>query len=210
MKKILLLNILLLLISPAFSDPPQNLKPWVYSRTISDIKIFHRDGTDNGIFEFLAITKINRSSEHIAKIISDIPSNRFWMADCIHSELLAQISSNEVIAYYITSPPWPLSIRDTVVRIKITRESGITIFTISSIPEGDAEKYKPADPDNVRIYAMSSRVTLEETIPGWTEVRFSVAGESGGNVPDFMVRLGGWTIPYKTLSGIQKFLTSKE
>ncbi len=206
MKKYLTLTIFLLIFSSAFTDPLRNDKPWKYSRTISDIKIFHREGVTDGIYEFLAITTINKPADIILKAILDIPANRYWMADCIHSELLAGSNSGDKIAYYITAPPWPVSRRDTVVIIKTAEESGTITFTISALPKGDAEKYKPVNNENVRIYTMSSTVTLIETNPGLTEVKFSVAGESGGTIPDFMVRLGGWTIPYKTLSGLKKFL----
>jgi len=194
--------------SLTFSEPLKNNNPWKYSRTLSGIKIFHRDGVTDGLFEFLAMTTISVPADTLYKTVLDIPSNRYWMADCIHSEYLAKINSTEIIAYYITAPPWPVSKRDTIIRIKTGKTSGIKTFTLSALPEGEAEKYKSRNSDYVRIYRMDGTVTLEETAPGITEVKFSAAGESGGSVPGFIVRMGGWTIPYKTLSGLKKYTGS--
>lgn len=205
MKKIFIIFILILQISSINADPQKNNKPWEYSRTISDVKIFQRNGVKEGIFEFLAITSLNISSELIKNIINDIPTNRYWMADCIHSENIKTISSEEVIAYYITAPPWPVSKRDSIIKIKTVKASGKTTFIMSSLPEGEAEKYKPLNSDYVRIYSMEGEVTLNEISPDQTEVKFSAAGESGGNVPDFIVKMGGWVIPFKTLTGLRKY-----
>lgn len=208
LNKIIILNILLVLFLSTPAVPQQNDKPWEYSRTLSGIKIFHRAGVSKGLFEFLAITSINTPPEPIARAVLDIPTNYFWMADCVYSENITKISADEIIAYYITAPPWPVSKRDSIIRIKAAYNSGKRMFTMSSLRKGDAEKYKSLNPDCLRIYEMEGTVTLEEISPGSTEVKFFVAGESGGNVPDFIVSMGGWVIPYKTLSGLKKFMSA--
>jgi len=207
-KKIFLFCLFLLLFSAIIAVPVQNNKPWEYSRTISDVKIFQRPGITKGIHEFLAITLLNISSASIKKIVMDIPANRYWMADCIHSEYIAELNTGETIAYYITAPPWPVSKRDSIIKIKTVTESGRTIFRMSSLSKGEAEKYKSLHPDYVRIYTMEGEVTLSENGNGQTEVKFSAAGESGGDVPDFIVRMGGWVIPFKTLTGLRKYTKS--
>jgi hypothetical protein len=169
------------------------------------VKIYQRPGSENGIFEFMAITTLKISSDLIQKIVMDIPNNRRWMADCVHSEYIAKTESGEIIAYYITAPPWPVSRRDSIIKIKSETVSGGTVFTMSSLPKGEAEKYKAVNPDYVRIYRMESEVTLNEIKKEQTEVKFSAAGESGGDVPHFIVKMGGWVIPFKTLTGLRKY-----
>lgn len=208
MKKLTSFCIITLIFSSIASAPVKNDKPWEYSRTISRVKIFQRAGITEGIFEFLAITSLNISVSSIKKIVLDISTNRYWMADCVHSEYIGKTDSGEVIAYYITAPPWPVSRRDSIIRIKTVTESGRTIFRMSSLPRGEAEKYKSLNPDYVRIYTMEGEVTLSETGKEQTEVKFSAAGESGGDVPDFVVRMGGWVIPFKTLTGLRKYTKS--
>ncbi len=203
-----ILCILTLMFSTIYAGTQNIEKSWEYSRTISGIKIFHRAGKSDGLFEFLAITSINSPSGPITSAVLDIPSNRYWMADCVYSGEVARISTSEIIAYYITAPPWPVSRRDSLIRIKTSEDAGRRIFTLRSLKRGDAEKYKSVNPDYVRIYEMEGTVTLEEINPSLTEIRFSVAGESGGYVPDFIVRMGGWVIPYKTLSGLKKYINS--
>jgi tellurite resistance-related uncharacterized protein len=204
MKKIALLCSLIILCS-SITAAPINNNPWEYSRTISDVKIFQRPGSANGIFEFLAITTLNIPRTSIERIVMDIPSNRHWMADCVHSEYITKTESGEIIAYYITAPPWPVSRRDSIIKIKSETVSGRTIFTMSSLPKGEAEKYKSVNPEYVRIYIMDGEVTLNEIDEKQTEVKFSAAGESGGDVPHFIVRMGGWVIPFKTLTGLRRY-----
>ncbi|NCC73613.1 MAG: hypothetical protein EOM06_09465 [Sphingobacteriia bacterium] len=45
-----------------------------------------------------------RTAQKIFAITGDISSNRFWMADCIHSELIQKISENEVTTATILLP----------------------------------------------------------------------------------------------------------
>jgi tellurite resistance-related uncharacterized protein len=205
MKKIALLCSLVILCSAIAAAPVKNSRPWEYSRTISDVKIYQRPGTTPGIFEFMAITTLNVSPDSIQKIVMDIPNNQHWMADCVHSEYITKTESGDIIAYYITAPPWPVSRRDSVIKIKSETLSGRTVFTMSSLPEGEAEKYKAVNPDYVRIHIMEGEVILNEISKGQTEVKFSAAGESGGDVPHFIVKMGGWVIPFKTLTGLKKY-----
>jgi len=206
MKKLFIFCLIVLMLSSIIGTPEQNNKPWEYSRTISNVKMYQRAGMTEEIFEFLAITSINKSSSSIKNIIMDIPSNRYWMADCIHSEYITGTNTGEVIAYYITAPPWPVSKRDSVIKIKAFTESGRTFFRMSSLSKVEAEKYKSINTEYVRMYTMEREVKLEEISPGMTEVKFSAAGESGGNVPDFVVKMGGWVIPFKTLTGLRKYI----
>lgn len=205
MKKNVLFCVFIIICSSITAAPVKNNKPWEYSRTISDVKIYHRTGTTTGIFEFMALTTLNIPPDSIQKIVMDIPNNRHWMADCVHSEYITKTESGEIIAYYITAPPWPVSRRDSIIKIKSETVSGRTIFTMSSLPKGEAEKYKAVNPDYVRIYIMEGEVTLNTVNEGQTEVKFSAAGESGGDVPHFIVKMGGWVIPFKTLTGLRKY-----
>lgn len=195
----------IILIFSSLTASPVNNNPWEYSRTISDVKIFQRPGSADGIFEFLAITTLNVPRPDLQKIIMDIPNNRYWMADCVHSEFIIKTAGGEIIAYYITAPPWPVSRRDSVIKINYETVSGRTIFKMNSLPKGEAERYRAVNPGNVRIYNMDGEVMLNEINSRQTEVRFSAAGESGGNVPHFIVRMGGWVIPFKTLTGLRRY-----
>jgi hypothetical protein len=206
MKKNIMLYILILLTVTSLSYPNSNKRPWEYSKTLNEIKIFKRPGADENLYEFLATVTISRPLNSILDTIKDTPSNKYWMADCIHSELLKKTGDDEIICYYITAPPWPLDKRDTLIKIKIIKEKGQTKLLMNSLDQAESGKYKKINPEYVRIYRMEGEVSLREIDSETTEVQFSAAGEPGGIVPDFMVRLGGWIIPYKTLSGLKKYI----
>lgn len=178
---------------------------WNYRRNISGIKIYQRDRQIPGIHEFLAVTVINSPPAKIAAIVLDINSNSRWMSDCVLSLPLQRLDSGDIIAYYVTVPPWPAAMRDSVVRISKAYSKGGIFFTMSSLPEGIAESYRPINTECVRIYRMEGSVTLKSRTSGSTEIHFSVSGDPGGYVPGFIIDLGGWMIPYKTLTGLKRF-----
>lgn len=179
---------------------------WDIARDDNGITVYQRSDKTTGDEQFLAITTVDAGSEKILAVVKDINSNRYWMADCIYSEMKLQVSDSEFIAYYVTKPPWPVEKRDSVVRIRIKRISRYNILIeMNSLPEGEAGRYVSKVPDMVRIYRMNGFVGLTEN-SGKTEVRFGVSGEAGGDVPGFIVRWGGWRIPYSTLDGLRNFV----
>ncbi len=199
-----MLVLILLILTPLSAEDGSG--GWQYRRTLSEVKIFHRDSNIPGIHEFLATTVIESTPEKIESIVLDINSNSRWMSDCILSLPLQRFASGEIIAYYVTAPPWPVGKRDSVVKIIRSYSKGKIVFTMSSLPEGTAESYMPVNPSCVRIYRMEGSVILESAKGGSTEIRLSVAGAPGGYVPGFIIDLGGWMIPYKTLTGLKRFI----
>ncbi|HRX46901.1 MAG TPA: hypothetical protein P5120_05230, partial [Spirochaetota bacterium] len=176
---------------------------------LNEIAVYQRSGSGADAEQFLGIMSIKETAQKIFAITGDISSNRFWMADCIHSELIQKISENEVIAYYITSPPWPVSKRDSVIRIKYRRINGYKFrVDMNALTEGEAEQYVMKNPGMVRIYRMNGFVDIDEN-EGETGIRFGVTGGPGGKVPDFIVKWGGWRIPYNTLEGLRNFVIFK-
>jgi len=187
---------------------PEDL--WRMTKNDNGVVVYQRTDAGSDSERFLGIAAIDETARNIFTITGDISSNRYWMADCIHSELIKKISDNEVVAYYITRPPWPVTRRDSVIGIKFKRISGYRFrLDMNALPEGEAEKFVRKDPGMVRIYSMSGFVDIEEN-SGKTGIRFGVTGGPGGKVPDFIVRWGGWRIPYKTLVGLRTFVMSKK
>jgi len=182
---------------------------WTLTKNLNEIAVYQRSGSGADAEQFLGIMSIKETAQKIFAITGDISSNSFWMADCIHSELIQKISENEVIAYYITSPPWPVSKRDSVIRIKYRRINGYKFrVDMNALTEGEAEQYVMKNPGMVRIYRMNGFVDIDEN-EGETGIRFGVTGGPGGKVPDFIVKWGGWRIPYNTLEGLRNFVIFK-
>jgi len=181
---------------------------WSLSKKGDGITVYQADAS--GDHQFLGVSGINERAVNIFNIAGDVKNNKYWMADCIHSELVEKISDNEFIAYYITKPPWPVSKRDSVIRVKMVRKSDFSFFVrMTALREGEAERYIKKNRAYVRIYSMTGSVELNEK-NGSTEVMFSVSGGPGGRVPDFIVRWGGWRIPYKTLSGLRTYIFAEK
>ena len=178
---------------------------WQMTKKDDGIVVYQKDDDSSDLKQFMGIMSINVSPKRVFDIIRDTSSNRFWMADCIHSEMVARISDTEIIAYYITSPPWPVDRRDSLIRIRFTAmEQGKFRIDMNSLRAGEAELYVIKKPDTVRIYRMNGFFGIEEK-QGKSEIVFCATGEAGGAVPDFLVRWGGWRIPYNTLTGLRTF-----
>lgn len=204
-KKIFLLALLLITAEAVVSE-----ELWRLTRNNDGILIYQRTGGGSDSEQFIGITSIDATAREIFTISGDISTNRYWMADCTRSDLVKIISENEVIAYYVTEPPWPVTKRDSVIRIRFNIIRGDKFrVEMSSLPEGEAERYVIRDSRMVRIYSMQGFVDIDGK-GGKTDIRFGVTGGPGGIVPDFIVRWGGWRIPYNTLSGLRSFIMLKK
>ncbi len=192
-----------------FSEGVHSESQWKLTKNRNGISVYQRSGEVADAEQFLGTITIEETAQNIFAITGDVGSNRYWMADCIHSELIKKISDNEVIAYYITSPPWPVTRRDSVIKIKFNRIGGDKFrVDMNALSEGEAEQYVGKKSGMVRIYKMSGFVDIEEK-SGKTGIRFGVSGGPGGKVPDFIIRWGGWRIPYNTLEGLRNFVMLK-
>ncbi len=184
---------------------------WELTKNSSGVKIFQRENKTTGIYEFLGITSINKSYESIFNIVNDVTTNKYWMADCTHSSLVKKDGRNSFIAYYITSPPWPVEKRDSVISVTVRpdRKNNLIKVTMKSLNKDESVKLVKKSPSLVRVEHMDGYVILKKTGTSQAEVRFFVSGSPGGNVPDFIARWGGWMIPYKTLTGLKEYISSK-
>lgn len=182
--------------------------PWEFDGEKDGIRLFSRTLETSSIREFRSTALIEASLEKILRHIRDIREGKRWMADCIHSELLLQPRPNEYIAYYITAPPWPVQKRDAVLRIQVSHRSGSdrARIHIRTVRAARAQKLRRTNPAFIRVRRFEGGVSLKRVAPEKTLVEFTLMGDPGGSIPEFLINWGGGRIPLESIRGLRALI----
>src|SRR5690349_14292990 len=96
---------------------------WELNREKNGIKVFTRD-SDSSAFKSIRVECVLEGSwSKLAAILMDIEGQVNWVYRTERSYVVKNISPTEVIYYTETSLPWPVSNRETIVRLKLTYDA---------------------------------------------------------------------------------------
>ena len=181
---------------------------WTFVNTYKNIKLYSRPFDSKGLKAFKSVTVVNAPIGKIVNVIRDIKTGKKWMADCVHSELIKKVRTDEFIVYYITDPPFPVQNRDAVLKIVINenKSSGHTDIQITEINQKRSFQYKKKNKKYIRVKKMRGRVILKRLGANKTLINFIFMGDPGGSVPIYFVNWGGRRIPIESIRGIKRLL----
>lgn len=202
---------IVLLFSPRFLWS-ESIGPWEFDGEKEGIRLYSRSRKTTSIREFRSTAIIKASLTNILKHIRNVREGKQWMADCVHSELLVRPGPNHYIAYYITAPPWPVQKRDAVLRIRVSHSPGSAVARISirTVQPQRASLLQPTRPAFIRVRRFEGAVILKRIVAEKTLVEFTLMGDPGGSVPEFIINWGGGRIPMESIRGLRRLMEREE
>ncbi len=161
---------------------PALLFSWQEYKDIDEIKIYKKYDKKFEFAQFKAQTLMPYSSKVISNIIMNSKTYTSWLADCI------QADSIDEQVYILMQPPWPLNKRQVWAEIQ----------------------KKEYENKGVWFNYLYAEFILEETQGLQTQVTLSLLGDPGGYPPSWMVNLMAWQIPYKSLKGLNIYISNSQ
>ncbi len=123
------------------------------------------------------------------------------------SVILEKKSPYSWILYNQTNALWPVSDRDVISSAFLMQDSVSKVVTI----RGEAmPKYRPTDPDYVRIPFARSQWRFIPLHDGMVEVEFTLELDVGGKIPQWLANLTATKGPYQTIRGLRKEILRKK
>ena len=181
---------------------------WNLVKNDNGVQVYSRpvEGTD--LLEFEAVTEISASINVLGVILEDVPSYPQWMANCLESSIIRELSDQSVLVYFVQSLPWPIASRDVILTAStiVEEEKGSIEVLLQSDPNATGRFHK----GRVRMRRFNGRIYLESKGVNQTKVCFRIMADPAGSLPASGVNAGALNVPYRTLLGMKEMAKRKK
>ncbi|MBL8021402.1 MAG: hypothetical protein JNM27_17150 [Leptospirales bacterium] len=191
------LAIALILVQPAVILASE----WRLARSENGIEIYLKESHTGSEKDIRASVRIRSTTAAALNLIRNAEQCSEWIHYCKSGRVLQNVSQSEWIVYSITSLPFPLKARDTILASRVESQNpGPVRIMFRTIPD-----YLPNDPMYVRIRDLSGSWSLLET-PTGLNVVYEFRTDPGGLFPDWFVNDSLTNQPYQTLLNMRRLL----
>jgi len=158
---------------------------WQPLLTQDGVSVEERSAPGRTLPELRATVEIDAGIFEVLAVISDIPRQTEWMADCEESRLIREEPGDVSLIYNRTGAPWPVSDRDTVLRTQTTLVEPSQRVAVHFANVSDAA-VPPID-GIVRMPRLVGGYDLVSLAPTRTRVTYQLDIDPGGSLPTFAV-----------------------
>lgn len=157
---------------------------WQLKKNTDGIKVYYRTAADSDVKELKIVTEIDAPAEAVMKVLGDVTRHPEWIYSCTKTEELKK-EDNEIFFYEKLDFPWPLSDRDIIGHLVITKDASGKITTVNN----SAPDYLPEKKDIVRIKESKATWILTPQADGKTNMTYFLRSHPGGALPAWVVNL---------------------
>lgn len=165
----------------------------------SNIKIYSCPTQESSFNTIRAEFEVNSTIEKYISIVLDIESYKEWRYHESNHRLILSISNKELIYYNQVDAPFPVSDRDMVSHLSISKDSLKNVFTITTESKPD---YLPPVNNLVRIPRSKSVMTLTPIGPSKLKASCVIDVDPGGQIPAWVINTFGTQAPYETFKNL--------
>ena len=176
---------------------------WKLSKDKDGIKVFESIN-DNSNYKSIKVECVMPGGvENLIRVLTDIDHHKDWIYNNKKAYLLKKLSADDFFYYTETYLPWPLSNRDAVAHMKITRD---TLNRFVDIVETGEPGYIPQKTGIVRVprFAINWHVTV---LPASKlKVIYVLEVEPGGSIPAWLANMFVDKGPYESFKKLEDIL----
>ena len=173
------------------SKDKDGIKVYVAESPISKFKVIKVECTLFGTFDKLA------------SVLTDIGHLKDWGYSTKGSYLIKKFSPYELYYYTETYLPWPMSNRDAVVHMKITRDSLQRFMSVTLTGEN---KFVPDKSGKVRVGSLNINWYVTMPTSNTINIVYTFEANPGGSVPAWLVNSFVDKGPYETFKKLSDVL----
>lgn len=184
----------------------QNLT-WKCVKQADNIRVYSRK-SDSANYRIIKVTtQLKTTLSSLVMLVTDFPNNKNWVFMNNKTEILERNNPHSWILYNQTDVPWPITDRDIISRTVLSQDSITKIVTI----RGEAiPKYRPVDPNYVRIPFARSQWRFIPLKDSLVDVEFTLELDVGGNIPRWLANMTATKGPYQTMRKFRKEIRRKK
>ena len=196
--RIQLIFFFLLLTFTAFSQ-----YNWKLTKDKDGIRVFQSEIKGSDYKSIKVECTLEGTYDKLTAILNDVTMHKNWVYSNKNSSLIKRISPSEFYYYSETSLPWPMSNRDAIIHLKMTKDSLNRFIKVIATAEPN---YLPEKSGKVRV--PHSNIQWYVTMPTTKTIQIVYTFETnpGGSVPSWLVNSFADKGPYESFKKLATLL----
>ena len=176
---------------------------WKLSKDKDGIKVFLSDNPKSKFKSIKVECTLQGTFDKLIGVLTNVDHLKDWVYNTKTSYLIKKITPYDLYYYTETSIPWPMSNRDAVVHLRVTKDSLQRFVKISAISE---PLFIPEREDKVRI--PRSNVNWYVTMPTRNSMTiiYTFEADPGGNLPAWVANSFADKGPYESFKKLSELL----
>ena len=150
-----------------------------------DVTVWSRDQTGRVLPELRARGQIYGELFHAMAVILDNERSCEWVPNCTESQEIKRLDARTTWVYSVTNSPWPVSDRDTVVKVVAETIEPNNKYRVLMQAQPD---FLPLVEGRVRIPYSNIYFLLKRVNADTIEIEYGLDVDPGGALPKWMVR----------------------
>lgn len=176
---------------------------WKLSKDKDGIKVYESE-TKNSNFRSIKVECVLQGTyDKLMTVLNDVSRHKEWVYNSKGSNILKRNSPYDFYYYTETSIPWPMSNRDAVIHLTMTRDSLNRFLKVTAVgvPNFIPEK-------NGKVRVPRSSINWYVTMPSSTSVRivYTFEADPGGSMPAWLVNMFADKGPYESFKKLSEIL----
>lgn len=176
---------------------------WKLTKDKDGIRVYQSEVKGSNYKSIKVECTLEGTYDKLMAILNDVNLHKNWVYNNKTSALLKRISPTEFYYYSETSLPWPMTNRDAVVHLRMTKDSLNRFVKVVAIAE---PTYIPQKSGKVRV--PQSNVQWYVTMPSTKTIHiiYTFEADPGGSVPPWLVNSFADKGPYESFKKLGQLL----
>ena len=196
---------LLLVLLLSLLGSPVQAEAWRLVKDQDGIQVYLQRLADSKYQAYRGVVTIKTEVATLLQLQDDVGASCSWIHSCRHQQLVGHDAEHSWI-YSRFDAPWPVSPRDSVVRVTTQRGAD---GSVTRLLRGVAD-YAPEQKGFVRLSEVEGFWRFTPKAAGQVEVVYQVHTEPGGSVPSWLANSFVVDAPYETLKALRELAQSPD
>ncbi len=201
--QIITTKVAFLLLFSAFAISSHSQYEWKLTKDKDGIKIYESETKDSKFKSIKVEYTLQGTYDKLIAVLNDVANHKDWVYKSKVSYMLKKISIHDFYYYTETSIPWPMTNRDAVVHLTMTRDSLDRFLKIKavSVPDLIPEKI-----GKVRVLRSMVNWYVTKPSPATISIVYTFEADPGGSMPAWLVNMFADKGPYESFKKLSEIL----
>ena len=176
---------------------------WKLTKKKDGISVYQSEVKNSAYKSIKVECTFQGTYDKLLAVLNDVANHQNWVYNNKSSSFIKRISPTEFYYYTETSLPWPMTNRDAVVHLKITKDSLNRFVKVSAMAEPG---YLPKKSGKVRV--PQSNIQWHVTMPTAKTIHivYTFEADPGGSVPTWLVNSFADKGPFESFKKLEQML----
>jgi hypothetical protein len=201
--KIMSIKLAVLVLFSSFVSAANSQYKWELSKNKDGIKVYQSEVKHSKFKTIKVECTLEGTYDKLMVILNDVANQNKWVYNNISSSILQRISGNEFYYYSKTHLPWPMTNRDAIIHLKMTKDSLNRFLKISAV---SVPGFAPEKSGMVRV--PRSDISWYVTMPSAKTISivYIFDADPGGSLPAWAVNMFTDKGPYESFKKLSELL----